>query len=146
MTVRRIKKTDLDNLLLLYEHLHDSDIVTSRETLGNIWEKIIDSDSFIYFVIEIDNEIVCSCNLTIIPNLTRGGKSIGLIENVVTHLNHRNKGLGKAIMSAAIEFAKNQSCYKIMLLSDSKRIEAHKFYESLGFNSDNKIGYIKKLP
>ena len=145
MTVRRIKKTDLDNLILLYEHLHDNDIVTSKEALGKIWEKIIDSDFFIYFVIEIDNVIVCSCNLTIIPNLTRGGKSIGLIENVVTHLNHRNKGLGKVIMNEAIEVAKNQGCYKVMLLSDSRRIEAHKFYESLGFSSDNKIGYIKKL-
>lgn len=145
MTVRRIKRTDLENLLLLYEHLHERDIITPKETREKILDKIIDSDCFVYFVIEIDNVLVCSCNLTIIPNLTRGGKSIGLIENVVTHLDYRNKGLGKLIMNTAVEFAKKQNCYKVMLLSDSKRTEAHKFYESLGFNSDSKIGFVKKL-
>jgi GNAT superfamily N-acetyltransferase len=146
MIIRRAKNTDLDKVLLLYGYLHDNDATTSKDTLESIWQKIIGSDIFIYFVIELDNIIVCSCNLTIIPNLTRGGRSIGLVENVVTHLNYRNSGLGKAIMNTAIDFAKDKNCYKVMLLSNSKREEAHRFYESLGFNSDSKIAYIKKIP
>jgi hypothetical protein len=32
-----------------------------------------------------------------------------------------------------------------MLLSNAMRREAHKFYEALGFSSEDKIGYVKKL-
>jgi GNAT superfamily N-acetyltransferase len=145
MIVRRIKETDLDQLLLLYEHLHDNDIVPPTDVVEKVWQKIISNDSFIYFVIENNNQIVCSCNLTIIPNLTRGGRSFGLIENVVTHREYKNQGLGKTIINTAIECAKQHNCYKVMLLSNAMRKEAHKFYEALGFSSENKIGYVKKL-
>lgn len=110
MTVRRIKETDLDQLLFLYKHLHEDDIVPSKEIIEKVWQKIISNDSFIYFVIEDYKQIVCSCNLTIIPNLTRGGRSIGLIENVVTHREYRNQGLGKTIINTAIDCAKQHNC------------------------------------
>jgi GNAT superfamily N-acetyltransferase len=145
MTARRIKESDFNNLLLLYEHLHEDDIAASRDILEKVWQDIINNDFFIYFVIELDGLIVSSCNLTIIPNLTRGGKSIGLIENVVTHREYRNKGLGKNIIETAINFAEKKNCYKVMLLSSSKRTEAHQFYETLGFSSEDKIGYVRKL-
>lgn len=145
MIVRRIKETDLDKLLLLYQHLHDDDLPASKDRLDEVWQKIIGNDAFVYFVIELDDIIVSACNLTIIPNLTRGGQSIGLIENVVTHGEYRNRGLGKKIIEAAADFAKNENCYKVMLLSNSKRKDAHKFYESIGFSSEDKIGYIRKL-
>jgi GNAT superfamily N-acetyltransferase len=145
MIVRRIKETDLDQLLLLYKHLHNDDIVPPKGTIEKVWQKIISSDSFIYFVIEDNNQIVCSCNLTIIPNLTRGGRSIGLIENVVTHRAYRNQGFGKTIINTAIDCAKEHNCYKVMLLSNVMRKEAHKFYEALGFSAEDKVGYVKKL-
>lgn len=145
MIIRKAKASDLEKLLCLYEHLHDDDIAVSKNLLEGVWQKIINSDSFIYFVIEQDDLLVSTCNLTIIPNLTRGGQSIGLIENVVTHREYRNNGLGKIIIEAAVDFAKSRNCYKVMLLSSSKRKEAHQFYEALGFSSTDKIGFSKKL-
>jgi N-acetylglutamate synthase-like GNAT family acetyltransferase len=145
MIIRKAKASDLEKLLSLYEHLHDDDIAVSKNLLESVWQKIINSDSFIYFVIDQDDLLVSTCNLTVIPNLTRGGQSIGLLENVVTHREYRNKGLGKLIIEAAVDFAKSSNCYKVMLLSSSKRKEAHKFYEALGFSSTDKIGFSKKL-
>lgn len=145
MILRRIKETDLNQLILLYDHLHEGDIKGSKEELEKIWQQILKNDSLVYFVIELNEALICSCNLTIIPNLTRGGKSIGIIENVVTHVDYRNKGLGKIIMETAIDHARNMNCYKIMILSSSKRKESHKFYRSLGFNSEDKIGFVMNL-
>ncbi len=50
-------------------------------------------------------------------------------------------GIGKEIMIKAIEIAKTKNCYKVVLLSNIKRIEAHKFYESIGFSGNTKKGY-----
>jgi Acetyltransferases len=73
-----------------------------------------------------------------IPNLTWDGKSIGFIENVVTDASYRRKGIGKIVVENAIEYAKEQNCYKVVLHSGNKRVEAYKFYEAIGFDSTSK--------
>jgi GNAT superfamily N-acetyltransferase len=145
MTVRQIKDNELEKLLVLYEHLHDDDANSDMDVLKKVWQNILSNQNFIYFVVEQDNLLISTCNVTIIPNLTRRGRSIGLIENVVTHREYRNRGLGKLVMETAIDFAKSNNCYKVMLLSSSKRLDAHKFYANLGFSSEDKIGYVKML-
>jgi hypothetical protein len=44
-----------------------------------------------------DDAVVATCTLIIIPNLTRGGASYALIENVVTDARHWKRGYGKLI-------------------------------------------------
>jgi GNAT superfamily N-acetyltransferase len=73
--------------------------------------------------------------------LTRGGKSIGFIENVITDEKHRRKGIGKKIIKEAIEYAKEQNCFKVLLQSGNKREEAHRFYESIGFDGGSKKAF-----
>jgi GNAT superfamily N-acetyltransferase len=67
--------------------------------------------------------------LAIIPNLTRNGKSNGFIENVITDEKYRKKGIGKKIITMAIEYGKQNNCYKIILQSSFKRRENHIFYD-----------------
>ena len=141
MEVRKIKKEELPQLLALYRHLHQKDDEAEADEWSHSWQKIMDSEYFHYFVIEIDGLLLASCNLSIVPNLTRGGRPIGLIENVVTHAQYRRKGLGRKILLYAIEYAKKANCYKLMLLSNKERKEAHHFYSSLGFRSDSKTGF-----
>ena len=145
MIVRKIKETDLEKLLVLYKHLHTEESAVENADIKAAWKNILQHDFFTYFVIEYEGILVSSCNITIIPNLTRAGRSIGLIENVVTHSNYRKKGFGRAVIETALDYAKSKNCYKVMLLSNAQRLEAHKFYESLGFKSENKVGYVIKI-
>src|SRR4028118_117337 len=99
MEVKRLKAGDLERLLLLYKHLHSDDVLASQQSLQLVWNKICQQeDTFIYFGLQDKEELVSSCNLTIIPNLTRGARPFALIENVVTRTAYRNQGLGKRIM------------------------------------------------
>ena len=88
---------------------------------------------------------VSSVTLVVIPNLTRGARPYALIENVVTHMDYRNKGYAGLLMQEASKFVAESGCYKIMLLTGSKKESTMRFYENCGFNCNDKTGFIKWL-
>jgi hypothetical protein len=45
-------------------------------------------------------------------------------------------------MTAAMNHAWLQDCYKILLLTGRKDEAVSRFYESLGFDRDGKIGFV----
>jgi GNAT superfamily N-acetyltransferase len=92
----------------------------------------------------VEQTLVSSCALSVIPNLTRGCKPYGLIENVVTHSNHRNQGYGKALLAHTLAYAWSVGCYKVMLLTGRKDPATFQFYESAGFNRHEKQAFIAK--
>lgn len=145
MEVRTVKANEVEKLLKLYEHLHENDLRANPQDYQHTWNLIQDSDSIHYLAIEKAGEFIASLNITIIPNLTRGARSIAVIENVVTHAHYRNRGVGRKIMEHAIAIARKANCYKIMLLSSAKRAASHQFYKSLGFSDDKKTGFVLDL-
>ncbi len=49
------------------------------------------------------------------------------------------------MIEKAIETAKKNNCYKVILFSGVARKEAHQFYENLGFSSKTKIAFDMRL-
>jgi GNAT superfamily N-acetyltransferase len=136
-------KNDLNGILELLKQLGENNGSSENndfEYLNNIWNKI-ENNNIKYFLAKDNCEIVGLCYICIIPNLTYNGKSIGYIENVIVDKNYRKKGIGKKIMEMAIEYAKANNCYKAVLQSGIKKVEAHKFYEKIGFNGESKKAY-----
>lgn len=91
-----------------------------------------------------DTCITATLTLFILPNLTRAARPFGLVENVVTHPNYRNKGQAQALLADAITRAKMAGCYKLMLLSGSKDPAAEALYTKAGFDQ-SKTGYQIRL-
>lgn len=77
-----------------------------------------------------------------IPNLTRGCKPYAVIENVVTHSQHRQQGYGTAILKHALAYAWSVECYKVMLMTGRKDEATLRFYESAGFDRQSKQAFI----
>lgn len=147
MSVRSIRKDELQELLKLYEHLLEKDYpLPDTSVILSVWEKILFDPLRHYFVIEYEKKIVSSCNLSIILNLTRGCRPYGLIENVVTHNDYRRRGFGKKVLQYALEVAWRNNCYKVMLLTGSKDSGVHRFYQEAGFLKGIKTGFIAKHP
>ena len=94
----------------------------------------------------VADRLVGTCTLTVIPNLTRNGRSYGIIENVVTDERHRRQGIGKALLQAALERAWTAGCYKVTLTTGSRRPETLAFYEGAGFRRDVKTAFEAKRP
>lgn len=93
----------------------------------------------VYFGAKSEGALLASCALTIIPNLTRGGRPYGIIENVVTHTDFRRRGLGKSVIAAALNRCWHRDCYKVMLMAGINSYEVHAFYEALGFDKYAKL-------
>ncbi|MBN1499350.1 MAG: GNAT family N-acetyltransferase [Spirochaetes bacterium] len=141
--VRKAVESDLGQILILYSFLFENENYSDASMFSEKWKTILSHDGLTYFVYEENDILTASCNIAVIPNLSRGQKSYSLIENVITHPDYRRQGYGRAVIQAAIDHAKNMNCYKVMLLSTAteNRIAAHKFYESLGFNGNSKKGF-----
>ena len=143
--VREAVKEDLDELSHLYLFLHEKDIPEQSQHLQNVWNEIISDKNHHIIVNVVDEKIVSSCVCVIIPNLTRNVRPYAFIENVVTHLECRGKGYATECLNYAREIAKNQNCYKMMLLTGSKEQKTLNFYENAGYNSADKTAFIQWL-
>lgn len=145
MEVRHIAKSELPELLALYEHLHDVDAPQPEDSFVEaIWQELTENPRYRYIGAYAGEKLVSSCTITVIPNLTRGCRPYGIIENVVTHASYRAKGYGKAVVTEALSYAWLQRCYKVMLLTGRKDEATFKFYEAAGFDRHGKQAFIAK--
>ena len=136
---------DLTGLLVLYQFLNPTDpLLTVDDRLKRHWQDILDNKALYYVVARSEGKLVATCNLTVIPNLTRSARSYGLIENVVTHPEYRRRGIGTQVLQYALTIVWKQGCYKVMLLTGSKNEATLRFYEQAGFTRGEKTGFIAR--
>lgn len=143
--VREIFDNELNDLLELYLYLHEESVPEMTDHLKNTWKTIVRDENHHIIVNEIDNKIVSSCVCVIIPNLTRNIRPYAFIENVVTHKDYRQKGYAADCLNYAKEIAGKANCYKMMLLTSSRKEETLHFYENAGYNSTDKTAFIQRL-
>jgi len=84
-------------------------------------------------IVELEGEPVGCFQLSYLPGLMRRGMWRGQIEVVHVAATRRNSGLGTQMMRWAIERCRERNCGMVQLTSNKKRLDAHRFYERLGF-------------
>ena len=80
-----------------------------------------------------DGRIVGTMQLDYTPGLSRQGAWRATIEAVRVASAERSKGTGRAMIEWAIERAHARGCRVVQLSTDRSRVDAHRFYERLGF-------------
>ncbi len=142
---RLARDGELHSILDLYKDLHEKDNpLPPADRLRKTWAEILNQPGMHVLVVDHDGKLVASCVLTIIPNLTRGARPYGLVENVVTRQGYRKMGIGTALLKHALGIAWKSHCYKVMLLTGSKNPATLRFYEQAGFVQGVKTGFIAK--
>jgi GNAT superfamily N-acetyltransferase len=134
--VRPVHIEDAEALHRLYCELADgrmdalpAGIDLTREILTDI----VGQPARQLLVAEVDGgRVVGTVDVVVVTNLTHRGRPWAIVENVVVSEGHRRRGIGRALMQAAIGHARSMGCYKVQLLSAKHRDEAHQFYGSLG--------------
>ena len=146
LVVRAAEPADLPALQGLYRHLIPEDERCPDDKAAEILEKLRSFEGSAILLGFLGSDLVASCTVIVIPNLTRGGTPYALIENVVTDTGHRNRGLGKAILKAALDRAWAAGCYKAMLMTGSKKPSTLAFYEAAGFEQSKTGFQVRRFP
>lgn len=145
LEIRECRPEDLSGLLELYTHLHDNPVPVMNDRILAVWEQIIQDKNQHAVVGLIDGAMVTSCVISVIPNLTHKQRPYALIENVITDTNVRGRGYASAILEFARQIAMKNDCYKIMLMTGSKKESTLHFYETAGYNRLDKTAFIQWL-
>ncbi|HLF76581.1 MAG TPA: GNAT family N-acetyltransferase [Dehalococcoidia bacterium] len=140
-----IRTAVLEDLPHLVELLQQMSLDTLREDMGAplpaVYSKafaVIDADpNQTLLVAEADGLIVGTACLIVIPNLSYRARPHAIIENVVVDSSARSRGVGEQLIRRAIDVAREAGCYKVTLTSNKARIDAHRFYERLGFKTSH---------
>lgn len=143
LMIREARQEDLDQILKLYLDLHEKEIPVKDARLENIWKSILSDRNHHLIVAKKDGKIISSCDCIIVMNLTRNLHPYALIENVVTSKSYRKQGYASECLAYAVNLARTEGCYKIMLLTGSKDQETLNFYQHAGFSSTDKTAFVQ---
>ena len=141
--IREVRDDDFDGLMELYMQLHDNPMPDKTPKIMTLWRRILEDKSHHIIVAEVDGKIVSSCVCVIIPNLIRNVRPYAFVENVVTHGDYRKNGYATACLNYAKQIAEENHCYKMMLLTGSKKESTLNFYRNAGYNSSDKTAFIQ---
>lgn len=136
--MRRAKAEDIPAIVAM---LADDPLGATRETDASFpgyqkaFEEISLDPNQMLVVGELAGEVVATMQLTFIPGMGRRGGKRALIEAVRVRGDQRGRGLGRRFIGWAIDEARAAGCAVVQLTSDRSRADAHRFYESLGFEA-----------
>jgi GNAT superfamily N-acetyltransferase len=148
---RRASRADVPAILALLE---DDEITRSRMDVvpedadAALWRafEAIDADSRNELIVaDAGGAVIGTCQLTFTPSLSRGGAERMTIEAVRVRRDRRGTGVGRAMMTWALDRARERGCGVAQLTTDRRRRDAHRFYESLGFVPSH-VGMKRLLP
>ncbi|GAA1708933.1 GNAT family N-acetyltransferase [Fodinicola feengrottensis] len=141
LDIRRARREDVPAIVTL---LADDAVSVARgitaEVVDGHFEAFdaLDADpNQLLWVLTENDEIIGTQQLTFIPGISRHGAWRAQIEAVRISSMRRGAGLGAFFIEAAVEEARKRGCALVQLTSDTRRTDAHRFYERLGFTKSH---------
>lgn len=129
IVIRKVEESDIDGIAPLCSQLGYP--CTSEEVIGRINKLMDDDDHVIFIAMNLDGNIVGWVH-SYIYKLFYADKAAE-IGGLVVDESVRRLGVGYKLMKAVEEWARLKECGVVGVRSNSKRVEAHKFYQDIGY-------------
>ena len=140
ISIRKARQQDIPRILELYEELTGEKQTDPSDTTNQVFNEIISLSNQEFLVAEKDSFVVGTVFLQITPNLSHDARPWAILENMVVDGRYRRQGIGRLLAEYAFTHAREAGCYKVQLLSNKRRHEAHQFYRAVGFE-DTAFGF-----
>lgn len=135
---RKAKRADLSSIVRL---LADDDLGSQRERVESplpesyysAFEQISNNPNHELIVAERNGEVIGTLHLIFLPSISFQGGLRAQIESVRVDKRFQNQGIGSEMMKWTMERAKQRGAHVVQLATHKIRLDAHRFYERLGF-------------
>ncbi|BCH54065.1 GNAT family N-acetyltransferase [Agrobacterium vitis] len=149
LTIRPAQETDIVAVVALFaaDDLGGHGDTTDPDALPDYlaaFQRIAASSNEILYVAERDGAVVGTFQTMVTTTLTGRGSSSMIVEAVQTRADCRGQGIGAQMIEFCLERAREQGLRQVQLTSNAMRLDAHRFYERLGFKKSH-FGFKFKL-
>jgi ribosomal protein S18 acetylase RimI-like enzyme len=144
-----IRPADSDDLAAMTRLLQELfaietefDIDTEKQRCG--LKMLLDSPAANIWVAERSGRVVGMVTVQLTVSTSEGGLS-ALLEDLIVSSAYRRRGLGKALLNAAVRWSRDQGATRIQLLADGRNVPAVIFYRKQEWLQTNMIALRKKI-
>jgi len=134
---------DIPELCTLLDYLfeQESEFKPDRKVQSRGLSAIIDGNNVgDILLVRQAGEIIAMVNLLYTISTALGSR-VAILEDMVVLPKYRDQGMGLKLLDYAIQFAKEQGCKRISLLTDSDNKGAHRFYQKYGFSRSSMLTF-----
>ena len=143
MNIRTMKLEDMEALDKLYYQFWQER--SNLHLMCSTFLRLINRDDYILLCAEVGQVVVGSIMGIVCEELYGDCRPFLVVENLVVDKESRGMRIGRALMDTVIERAREKTCSQVILVTESHRQDACKFYESIGFHPTKNKGYKMKL-
>jgi GNAT superfamily N-acetyltransferase len=136
LSILPASETDMDAICLLLNQLfsQEADFAADKtKQMRAVTEILSQPDSGQILILRKDGQVAGMVSLLYLISTAMGGK-VALLEDMIIAEGYRGRGLGQELLNAAIDFARQQGCLRITLLTDADNDRAQQFYQKHGFS------------
>ena len=135
---RLATRADLPSVVRL---LADDDLGSQREryesplpeSYYSAFEQIDNDSNHELIIAGRNGEVIGTLHLMFLPSISFQGGLRAQIESVRVDKRFQSQGIGSEMMKWAMERAKQRGAHIVQLTTHKSRVDAHRFYERLGF-------------
>lgn len=128
LTIRAAERADCATLAFLIGQLDYS--VSESEVAERL--VLMQAEGRLVLVAEIKGKVV-GCLSTSVMRVLHRPALVGRISMMVVDERLRSRGIGARLVRAAEAALRERGCYMVEVTSHVRRMEAHRFYERLGY-------------
>jgi len=129
-----IRNATLDDFDLAFDYIEKLWTYNTydKAVIEKVYREVLENEKDFAFFLFDEGQAKGFCHGTIFNTFWLSGPTC-YVSSIITNAEDRKKGYGAKLMDHAKELAKSKNCKGIVLDSGMPRVEAHKFYETYGF-------------
>src|SRR5574339_1222871 len=139
---RPARRADLPAIVRL---LADDELGSQRECYEeplpeayySAFERIESDPNHELIVAERDGEVIGTLHLMFLPSISFQGGLRAQVESVRVDKRFQSQGIGSEMMRWTVERTKQRGAHVVQLTTHKTRVDAHRFYERLGFKGSH---------